>query len=483
MTCDVLVIGAGVVGCTVARALAGYEADICVLEAGEDAACGASRANSGIVHAGFDAAPGSLKARFNVRGAAMMPGVCRALSVPYRRCGALVIGFDGADEAVLRALLAQGEQNGVPGLRLLSGAQALALEPRLNPAVRLALHAPGSALVSPYELTYALADHAALNGVRFCFGADVSVLRRAGRLWQAETPHGSFAARAVVLCAGMGAQALHNAVSDRPIRLIPRRGQYHLLDRMDPPPFARTVFQCPTRMGKGVLVTPTVHGNLLLGPSAEDIPDGGNTATTAEGLAGVAEKARLTWPALTLSGEITNFAGVRAHEAGGDFLVGAVSGAPGVFEASGIESPGLSAAPAIGEALAAEAARWLGLRARASLLPLPPRPASFHEMNDEAREAAVAADPQYGSVVCRCEVVTEAEIRAAIRRPVGARSVDGVKRRCRAGMGRCQGGFCSPRVMEILAGELGIPLTEVTKNGAGSRMAAGTLADALKEVR
>ena len=480
---DIIVIGAGVTGCAVARMLSRYEADVTVLERGCDCAEGASKANSGIVHAGFDAVPGTKKALYNVRGAEMYEALTGELGVPYRRNGALVVAFSEEERPVLRELLEQGEKNGVKELRIVEKDELHALEPNLNPEAVCALYAPTSGLVSPYEMTYALADHAAVNGVRFVFDTNVTGLRREDGLWHVATDNGEWEARAVVNCAGCGADTLHNAIcaAGEEIHIIPRRGQYDILDHPDAEPFARTMFQCPSKMGKGILVAPTVHRNVLLGPTAEDIDDERDNSTTAEGLSEVSRVAARTWPAISLRTVITNFSGVRAHEAKGDFVIGAVPGAEMAWEAAGIESPGLSAAPAIGEALAEMIAEGMGLGKKAEWKPAPAHPKPFNEMNEAERAAAVAADPENGHIICRCEVVTEAEIRAAIRRPVGAKTIDGVKRRTRAGMGRCQGGFCSPRVAEILAEELREPLTAVTKDGHGSELLVGTVHSAMEE--
>lgn len=482
MYTDILIIGAGVTGCSVARVLSRYEASIAVIDRGADVAEGASKANSGIVHAGFDAHPGTLKAKLNVEGARMYPDLCAQLGVPYSQPGALVLGFSEADRATLTALVAQGVENGVPGVCLIERDEVLALEPNTNPDVLCALYAPTSGLTSPYEMTYALADHAAVNGVRFMLGEEVEGLIKAqDGLWHVTTDKGEHTCKILVNCAGVGAATLHNMMSGDLLHIIDRRGQYYLLDRMQTLPFKMTMFQCPTKMGKGVLVSPTVHGNLLLGPSAEDIEDELDTSTTAEGLDFVLKTCRLTWPKATTRGTITNFSGIRAHEAKGDFVIGAVAGQENAYETVGIESPGLSAAPAIGEMLGAQIAKEQGLTPKAEIVPPIVRKKPFHAMTPSERAAAVEENPLYGNLVCRCEVVTEAEIREAIRRPVGATSIDGVKRRTRAGMGHCQGGFCSPRVAEILAEELHIPMTEVTKCGGASRLLVGTIHDAMKE--
>ena len=479
---DILLIGAGVVGCALARELSRYQVKTLVLERGADLAEGATKANSGIVHAGYDAVPGTKKAQYNVRGAAMYPALCDQLGVPYDRCGALIIAFDEQDRETLKKLLDRGLQNGVEQMRIIERDEMLRLEPALSPEVLCALLVPTSAVVSPYEMAFALADDAALNGVSFRFNQrveKVEPLPEGG--FRVTTEDGTvFQCGTLINCAGDGGAFLHNQLSPEKLTMIHRRGQYYLLDRAEKQPFTRTIFQCPSAMGKGVLVSPTVHGNLLLGPTAEDIQDPEDTATTAAGLASVLSAAARTWPGLSVRTNITNFSGVRAHLTTDDFVIGAVPGCPGAYEAIGIESPGLSSAPAIAEDLAGQIARDCALLRKAEIVPCkkPPRP--FHEMSEEERAEAVRRDPAYGNIICRCEVVTEAEIRAAIRRPVGARTVDGVKRRTRAGMGRCQGGFCMPRVADIIAEETGVSLLNVTKNGGESRLLADTVEAFLK---
>ena len=480
-TFDILVIGSGITGCTVARDLSRYNASVVVLDRGSDLAEGATKANSGIVHAGYDAVPGTKKAFYNVRGAEMYAALAEELGVPYRRCGALILAFDEEDVKTVRALKERGEINGVRGLEILGRDELLKLEPALNPEVIAALSVPTSAIVSPYEMAFALADDAALNGVQFRFDEEVtSVSRDPDGFFTVNTNRSALRCRVLVNCAGASGADIHNRLSARKLTMVHRRGQYYLLDRAVKQPFDRTVFQCPSVMGKGVLVSPTVHGNLLLGPTAEDIDDPLDTATTASGLADILKKAARTWPGLSTRTNITNFSGVRAHLTTDDFVVGPCDDCPGYFEAIGIESPGLSSAPAIGLDLAAMIADHLSLSQKEKTVPYPLPPTPFHDMTPEQREQAVGTDPAYGNIICRCEVVTEAEIRRAIRRPVGARSVDGVKRRTRAGMGRCQGGFCLPRVAAIISEETGIPLKEVTKNGGESLLLSDTVEAFLK---
>ncbi len=475
---DILIIGGGVTGCALARELSRYDASVDVLDQAWDVAEGASKANSGIVHAGYDAVPGTLKAKYNVEGANLFPSLCEELGVPFEACGALVVGFSEEDRDTLLELKTRGETNGVPGLRIVEREELLLLEPNLNPEARCALLVPTSGIVSPYELTFALADDAALNGVSFHFGQKVtSVSRKEDGTFSVRTEGGEWTCRILVNCAGASSGALHNQLSPRKIRIIHRRGQYYLLDRPGKLPFARTIFQCPSPMGKGILVSPTVHCNVLLGPSAEDIEDPLDTGTTQSGLDAVMEKVRLTWPRVSLRTNITNFSGVRAHEESGDFLVGAVEGCPGAYEAAGIESPGLSSAPAIGKALAARIGEDACLKRKDRTVPYAKPAVPFRDLSPEEQERALAENPLYGNIICRCEVVTEAEIVAAIHRPVPATHIDGVKRRTRAGMGRCQGGFCSPRVAAILSRETGIPLQDVTKNGGKSYLLTGTLTE------
>lgn len=479
---DIIIVGAGVVGCALARVLSRFDVSITVLERGCDVSEGASKANSGIVHAGFDAKSGSLKARFNVAGSRMYPELCAGLGVPYRRNGSLVLAFSDEERRTLGTLLAQGEQNGVGGLRIVEHDELLSMEPNVNPEVQCALYAPTGAIVSPYELVFALADHAAVNGVGFVFNEEVRGAVQEADGWRVHTAHSEYSCRILVNCAGTDSARLHNDMGgEEKLCIDYRLGQYWLLDHVKTPPFGCTVFQCPTDMGKGVLVSPTVHGNTLIGPTAEDVADALDTATTGAGLAEALEKSRRTWRDVSTRTNVTNFAGVRAHERGGDFVIGAVRGVSHAYEAVGIESPGLSSAPAIAEELGGLIAQNEGLSQKAGWIPAQPQPKPFNMMDSAERAEACRADALNGRIICRCETVTEAEIRRAIRRPVGATTVDGVKRRTRAGMGRCQGGFCMTRVAEILSEELGVPITEITKNGGDSRLLTSDISDALRE--
>ena len=479
---DVLIIGGGVTGSAIARELSRYDLKTALFEKGEDVCSGTSKANSGIAHAGFDAAPGSWKAKMNIRGSRKLEELSRKLDFPYKRNGSLVLCFDEKDRPHLEKLLEQGKKNGVEGLEILEKKELLALEPALSEAVVCALHAPTGGIVCPFKLNIALAENAAVNGVEFHLKEGVLTVEKADFPGNTEgyrvvTEKGSYETRTVVNAAGLYGDTFHNQVSGEKLHITPRKGEYCLMDKKVGRLVSHTIFQMPTAMGKGVLVTPTVHGNLMVGPTAMDISDKEGVDTTAEGLDEVLKKAALSVKSLPKGVTITSFAGLRAHEDGDDFILGEVKDAPGFFDAVGIESPGLTSAPAIGEWMAERVLEKLRVTQKVE------EKRDFQETRKDIpciasmdpAEAAelIAENPAYGTVICRCEKITEGEIIDAIRRPLGARSLDGIKRRTRAGMGRCQAGFCSTKVMEILARELGIPLEEVTKAGGDSRMLTG----------
>ena len=470
---DVIIVGAGVVGCAAARYLSRYDLRMCVLERAEDVCCGTSKANSAIVHAGFDAVPGSNKARYNVAGNAMMEALSRELDFPFRRNGSLVLCFNEGEIPRLEELCRQGLANGVSGLRVLSGDEVRAQEPAVSKDAVAALWAPTGGIVCPFTMTYALAENAAANGVEFVFDAEVRKITRTDGGFLLETDRGGYEARLVINAAGVYSDLLHNQVCPEQVNIVPRRGEYCLFDKSGGKMVKSTIFRLPGKMGKGVLVTPTVHGNLLAGPTAEDIPERDGTNTTAAGLGRALTDASVSVPGLPMREIITSFAGLRAHLVGehSDFLVGET--AEGWFDLCGIESPGLSAAPALGLEAAQWAAGKLSASEKEDFIAVRKGIPDLRAMTFAERQAYIARDPAYGHIVCRCEEISEGEILEAIRRTPGARSLDGVKRRTRAGMGRCQGGFCGPRVMEILSRELGISPTELTKSGGGSRLLTG----------
>jgi len=474
MRYDAVIIGAGVCGCAAAMALSRYELKIAVVEKGEDVCVGSSKANSAIVHAGFDAAPGTKKAAFNVEGCRMMPALCEELHVPYKRCGSLVLGFGEADRAALEALQRRGEENGVEGLRIVERDELHAIEPNLAKDAGPALFAPTAGIVCPFELTAAMAENAAANGTDFYFDSAVAGIEPIENGWRIRCSERVLEAAVVINAAGLGAAEIHNMVSENKCRIIPRRGEYMLLDKKCGSLVGRTIFQLPTAMGKGTLVTPTIHGNILVGPTAEDIDDPGDTATTAEGLAKLRATAVRSVSDLPFKSVITGFSGLRAHlEGGHDFIMDFA--APGFLDLLGIESPGLTSAPAIGQWAAEQCAAYLKAAMRTDYQSGRPAPVRVNELSFEERAALIEKDPAYAQIICRCEGITEGEIRDAIRRSVGAGSLDGVKRRTRAGMGRCQGGFCAARVMEILARELQADPLTLTKGGGRSLLLSSPL--------
>ena len=470
---DVIIVGAGVVGCAIARELSRYSLKLCVVEKSEDVCTGTSKANSAIVHAGFDALPGSRKARFNVEGSRMVEGLSHTLDFSYRRNGALVLCFDEADRVHLQELYDRGIANGVEGLEILEKEALRAMEPAVTQEAVAALYAPSSGIVCPFGLTIALAENACENGAEFRMNCQVQSLRRAGDHFVLVTDQGELESRAVINAAGVYGDVLHNQICENKLRIVPRKGEYCLLDRKDGTLVDHTIFQLPGKLGKGILVTPTVHGNLLLGPTAMDLEDREGTNTTSAGLSDAITKAQRSVPQLPMRDVITSFAGLRAHIADGDDDFVLQQSAPGFYEAIGIESPGLTAAPAIGVYMAQLAASDLGLVKKEHFTEARKGIVNPRELSFEERQALVQADPAYGHIICRCEQISEGEILDAIRRPLGARSLDGVKRRVRAGMGRCQGGFCAPKVMELLSRELGEPMTELTKSGGASGLVVG----------
>lgn len=472
---DVIIIGAGVSGAASARELSRYQVKACVLEREEDVCCGTSKANSAIVHAGFDAQTGSLMAKLNVEGSILMPGLAKELDFPYNPCGSLVVCRREEGIPELKKLKERGIANGVQKLEVITDRVRLReMEPNLSDDVVAALYAPTAGIVCPFNLNIAMAENAFTNGVDFKFNTEVQNIRKIEGGWALDTSTGTYETRFVVNAAGVHADKFHNMVSKNPIHITPRKGEYCLLDKSAGKHVTHTIFGLPDELGKGVLVTPTVHGNLLIGPTATDLEDKESTATTAEGLNSVISKAGQNVKNLPMRQVITSFAGLRAHEDGHEFRIGELEDAPGFVDCAGIESPGLSSCPAIGRMVAEI------LRQRLDLKPNPDFNGTRKGVQDpktlskEELAQLIRKEPSYGTIICRCESVTEGEILDAIHRPLGAKSLDGVKRRTRAGMGRCQSGFCSPRTMEILRRELGLPMTEITKTGGKSRLVIGT---------
>lgn len=485
---DVIIIGAGVTGTAIARELSRYQIKICVLEREEDVCCGTSKANSAIIHAGYDAEPGTLKAKLNVRGNQLVGELAEKLDFPFKRNGSLVLCLDEKDYPNLQKLYEKGVINGVKNLRILNREEVLKLEPNVADNVFAALYAPTGGIVCPFNMTIAFAENASANGVDFYFDTEVTSISRKQdteeitssdrAVWKTETAKGIFEADCMINAAGVYADKFHNMVSDNKIHITPRKGEYCLFDKTAGNHVSHTIFALPGKFGKGVLVTPTVHGNLLIGPTATDIEDKEGVNTTRDGLEQVLTKSSNSVKNIPTRQIITSFSGLRAHEDGDDFIIGETEA--DFIDCAGIESPGLSSAPAIAEMVADILKKKYDLREKENFVSTRKGIVNLNSMTIEERNAYIRQNPAYGNIICRCEMVSEGEIVDAIHRPVGARSLDGVKRRTRAGMGRCQAGFCSPRTMEILARELGTPIENITKSGGTSRIIEGINKDSFE---
>lgn len=474
---DVCVIGAGVSGCAIARELSKNQLSVCVVEAADDVCCGTSKANSAIVHAGFDAQTGSLMARLNVEGNLLMPGLCEELGVDFNQIGSLVVCTSEETRPNLEALLARGIANGVLDLRIIERDELCAMEPNVSDAAVCALWAPTAGIVNPFQLTVALAEVAAQNGVDFLFNTRVTGVEKSGDKWLVSSNEAQVTASIVVNAAGVYADEIHNLVC-RPgdeLSITPRRGQYFVLDTAAQGYVKHTVFALPTAYGKGVLVSPTTAGNILVGPTAEDIDNKEGVDTTQDGLSQIREKSSITMKDVPLWHSIRTFSGLRAHQPNHDFVIGEVAGAAGFVDCAAIESPGLTSAPAIGRMVAgivcdiagqpADKRDWVSSRRR-----IP----DVERMSLDEWAALIKTRPDYGRVICRCRHVTEGQIVDAIHAPIPATSLDAIKRRTEAGMGRCQAGFCTPKVMEILEREVeGMVPTALTKSGPGSELIVG----------
>ena len=476
---DVIIIGAGVSGAAAARELSRYKVKVCVIEKEEDICCGTSKANSGIIHAGYDAAEGSLMAKLNVRGNQMIEQLSKELDFPFKKNGSLVICLDDEDKPKLQVLYNRGIANGVKELRILNREELKKMEPNISDEACAALYAPTAGIVCPFNMNIAMAENAYANGVEFKFDTEVRALKPMDKGWEVHTNTGVFQTQYVVNAAGVYADRFHNMVSEKKIHITPRRGDYCLLDKSAGNHVSKTIFALPGKYGKGILVAPTVHGNLILGPTAIDIENKEGTNTTREGLDQILEKAEMSVKDIPLRQVITSFSGLRAHEDGHEFIIGEAEDAKGFIDCAGIESPGLTSAPAIGEMIAQILKEKMNLEEKDDFVATRKGVLDPNTLSKEERIALIKEKPEYGNIICRCEMITEGEIIDAIRRPLGAKSLDGIKRRTRAGMGRCQAGFCSPKTMEILARERHVSMFEITKSGGNSRIVTDNNKDSL----
>jgi len=473
---DVAIIGCGIVGAATAYELSKYQLKVAVFEAEDDVSLGATKANSAIVHGGFDPKPGTLMAQLNVAGTKQMPQLCKDLSVPYKRNGSLVVAFTPEEMEEVHTLYDQGVKNGVTDLAILSKEEVLAKEPQLSKKVLGALSCPDSGIVDPWELCLALAETAVENGVELHLNAAVEDINKVAQTYQIQTQQGQFTAKYVFNAAGVHSDKIHNKVAAENFEVKPTRGEYYVLDKSEGDCVSATIFQAPSAVGKGVLVSPTVHGNLIVGPNAQELPvkeldTGADTANTVSGLAYVGKTAKKSLPDLNLRNSIRNFSGIRANTDQSDFVIQVV--AAGFIDLAGIKSPGLSSAPAIAQygihLLMENTAQQFHLKdhfinKREKVV--------FKELTITEKNQLIQKDPDYGHVICRCETITEGEIRQACHGPIPPVSIDGIKRRCNAGMGRCQGGFCGPRVLEIIAEESHRSPLEILQDRLGSNVLA-----------
>ena len=476
---DVVIVGGGVIGGMLSRELSKYQVSVCLLEKENDVAMAASRANSGIVHGGYDPIPGTLKAKLNSEGVELLFQAAKDLCVPIKRNGSMVCAFSAEEEPLLQELYDQGQENQIPGLKLISGDEARSIEPNLSAAVTKVLHVTNAGIVCPYDLTISAIGNAMDNGVELRRNFKVTAISREKDGFTVTSEKGEqVQAKYLVNCAGGYSDQVARMAGDDFFTIIPRAGEYMLLDKAEGTRVSHTLFQCPTVEGKGILVSPTVDGNLLVGPTAKVVATPESDDTTPAGLAEVERLAAKSVPSVNFRQVITSFSGVRASTKGGEFILKESDKIPGLIHAGAIDSPGLTCCVSIAKYLTnlllksglelIEKDNWDGKRENSH---------AFREMSDDEKHAYIQEHPEYGKIVCRCETVTEGEILHAIRSNPAAVDIDGVKRRTRSGMGRCQGGFCGPYIMELISKELGIPMEEVTKFGGNSRMVIGRIGE------
>lgn len=480
---DIAIIGAGISGSSIARELSKYNLKTIVVERGVEVCQGTTKANSAIVHGGYDAIPKSLKAKLNVLGNSLYEELCKELGVEFKRIGSLVLAFSNEDENHIKELYDRGIKNKVKGLKILNREEIINLEPNINKNVHSALLCENAGIVCPFNLNIALMENAIDNGVELKLKSEVIDINKIEDYFYIKTSNNEIIkSKYIINASGVYSDKINNMIGGDEFYIIPRKGEYKVLDKSEGKIANHILFQCPSEKGKGVLVTQTVHGNLLVGPNAQVVDTGEDITTTENGLYEIAQASKKTIDSINFQKTITSFAGVRATPNTGDFCIFSSNKAKGFINVGGIESPGLASAPGIAkyviELLNEEG---LKLEENKTFNPIREINKPFYKMNTNERKNIVSKDSNYNKIVCRCETVTEAEIVDAINRPCGARTVDGVKRRVRPGMGRCQGGFCGPKIIEIIARELNISVEEVLKDYNNSNMVAGKVKEARGE--
>ena len=478
---DIAVIGAGITGSAIARELSKYNLKTVVIEKGLEVCQGTTKANSAIVHGGFDAKEGSLKAKLNVEGNSLYKDLCEELNVEFKQTGSLVLAFDDKDVKHIKELYNRGIKNNARGLKILNKEEVLKIEPNVNQNVVSALLCESAGIVCPFNLNIALMENAITNGVELNLESEVIGINKEDEVFIIKINNKEdIRAKYVINAAGVYADKLNNMIGGDEYFIIPRKGEYKVLDKSEGKMVNHVLFQCPTSKGKGTLVTQTVHGNLLVGPNATVVNDCEDITTSRIGINEIVTDSKKSIENIDFRKTITSFAGLRATPNTGDFMIFASQKCKNFINVGGIESPGLASAPAVAKyVLNILKEEGLKLYENRSFNPIRKRNKPFIHMTKEEREEVVKNDERYRRIICRCESVTEGEIVDAINSPCGARTVDGVKRRVRPGMGRCQGGFCGPKVIEILARELNIEIEDVQKDYNGSKTVVGKV----KELR
>ena len=472
---DVIIVGAGVTGAAIARTLSAYQLDVALVEREADVSFGTSKANSGIIHGGFHHPGKYLKTRLEVQGNVMFDRLQRELDFPFSRCGILVVALKDEEMKYINHLYEQGVTNGAIGIEMCSRDRMLQLEPKLNADVVGGLYAPGGGIIEPYRFVFALVENAQKNGLQLFTDFKVDRAEFADGVHTVHAADGrSIRGRYVVNAAGLYADEISRIFGGEEFRIKPRKGEYYLLDRQTQAAPQRVLFPVPTKVSKGMLVIPTVEGTVLIGPTADDIDDKEDTTTHAEALDRIFDSARKMVPVVSQNDAITSFAGLRPALADGDFYIAVSEKAPQFIQVAGVQSPGLTASPAIAEYVK-DLLKQAGcsLTEKTTFDPYVDRVARIREASSYEADQLVAKDPAYGEIVCRCEEVSEAEIVGAIQR--GHTTLDGIKFFTRARAGRCQGGFCTYKILKILMRETGMSAEEITKRGGESKLLVGRL--------
>lgn len=467
---DVAIIGSGITGSACAYFLSKYRLKIAVIEKNNDVCCGTTKANSAIIHAGYDPHPETLMAKLNVKGSAMAKEICAKLDVPYNQIGSLVVAFSEEETKTVEELFERGNANGVPDLKILNRKELKEAEPMISDEALCALYAPSAAIVNPWEYGLAMAETAVRNGAEILLESEVTSIKKENGVFKITAGEKEIEAKYVINAAGVNCDDVHNMIAPPKFKVIPSAGEYYLLDKSEGKRARHVIFQCPNKDGKGVLVSPTVHGNLIVGPNA-DARDKDDTSTKTRCLDFVREKAVKSVPSINFRENIRNFTGVRAATEIDDFII--EFACEGFLDLAGIKSPGLSAAPAIAElAVKMLGESGLALEEKESFTDEGTH-LRFKHLSDEEKNNAVKKNSAYGRVICRCETITEGEIIDALNSPIPPVSLDGIKRRAGTGMGRCQGGFCGPKVLEIMAKYKNEPFEAVLQDNTGSVILTG----------